>query len=660
MCCTPGNAPPIEDAKDGFFPEDGLFNKVMISLFRLAFGRAIGYQAEGPLWQYDGLVDMSRRLYLSGATQEARNERVAELFRDFPARPQLLQDNRLSIEALAQLTAGLFPFLVGPCETGTWIRDESTGEAWQSNVTITRCRFLEESGCKGMCVGLCKRPTEAYFASIGLPLSMTPNFETGSCEMIWGRTPLEEDMATADLSCFAACDVRSAARPAPSASYKPTGDNAYRLTPLQQAKKEAELKAVATIHPEVPIAFREWLYDYIYHELGEDEFQRRIENGYAAERDAPAPRGLPLTMSLRGGQDDGQEAAPAMDAGAVLEELKVDIREAGNRGQGAFAAEAAPAGRWVGTYVGTPVTLLDTAQRYTDTDPEYLFQITPDLYLDAMDSTHFSHYFNHHQNGTLNFTVDVENQRVDFYLAEDVAAGDELTFDYGVAYWAGSGVTPSRETDHRDFTRKMPPRPESLGPKPITPTTDVKDLDATMALPEPEARAGLLRCLEFFGGERLPCLPEAPVRMRIPRGLGPEAGTLEVAVADAPLEDLESAARACVRDAAALEAQRAAEADRASGLAADEVALARRFQDKCPPFAAPGLNALSLAVLLLWSFPDRHGVTQPLTTEEWEALLARVRVCERDEDAESIRVDLEAYAPRGSIDALLAQASHLV
>ena len=44
-----------------------------------------------------------------------------------------------------------------------------------------------------------------------------------------------------------------------------------------------------------------------------------------------------------------------MDAGAVLEELKVDIREAGNRGQGAFAAEAAPAGRWVGTYVGTGV-----------------------------------------------------------------------------------------------------------------------------------------------------------------------------------------------------------------------------------------------------------------------------------------------------------------
>ena len=56
-------------------------------------------------------------------------------------------------------------------------------------------------------------------------------------------------------------------------------DNAYNLTPLQQAKKEAELQALASIHPEVPTAFREWLYDFIYHELGEKEFARRVENG---------------------------------------------------------------------------------------------------------------------------------------------------------------------------------------------------------------------------------------------------------------------------------------------------------------------------------------------------------------------------------------------
>ena len=79
-------------------------------------------------------------------------------------------------------------------------------------------------------------------------------------------------------------------------------------------------------------------------------------------------------------------------------------------GMGAFAASPLAAGQWIGRYVGTPVTLLQTTQRYVDEDPEYLFQITPDLYLDAMDSTHTSRFFNHHQSGNLNFTVDVEER----------------------------------------------------------------------------------------------------------------------------------------------------------------------------------------------------------------------------------------------------------
>ena len=54
---------------------------------------------------------------------------------------------------------------------------------------------------------------------------------------------------------------------------------------------------------------------------------------------------------------------------------------------------------------------------------------SPDLYLDAMDSTHFSRYFNHDQFGNLNFSVDVEAQRIDFFTSRQVHIGDELTFD---------------------------------------------------------------------------------------------------------------------------------------------------------------------------------------------------------------------------------------
>lgn len=109
------------------------------------------------------------------------------------------------------------------------------------------------------------------------------------------------------------------------------------------------------------------------------------------------------------------------------------MRDAGLKGKGAFAAERVAAGRWVTHYVGEPVTLLETAQRYTDADPEYLFQLTPDLYLDAMDSIHFSRFFNHAQNGTLNFTVDAAARVVSFFAARDIDVGEELTFDYGMS-----------------------------------------------------------------------------------------------------------------------------------------------------------------------------------------------------------------------------------
>lgn len=224
----------------------GLYDVVMIALFRLAFGRAVG---TGPMdngWadsddSYDALVRISRELYRTAPSAEAREERVAELFRAFPQQPQLLGDNRLSMEALAALTQFLFPFLVGTCHVEDWVRgagstEKSTADGergsaerggeggggeggWRTKVVIERCRFLEASSCKGMCLGLCKEPSERYFGSIGLPVSLTPNFEDGSCEMVWGRTPTEDDLDGADLACFGKCElIGSSAAPADARS----------------------------------------------------------------------------------------------------------------------------------------------------------------------------------------------------------------------------------------------------------------------------------------------------------------------------------------------------------------------------------------------------------------------------------------------------------
>ena len=44
--------------------------------------------------------------------------------------------------------------------------------------------YLAESGCVGMCVNLCKAPVQTFFTEqLGMPLTMSPNFEDLSCEM---------------------------------------------------------------------------------------------------------------------------------------------------------------------------------------------------------------------------------------------------------------------------------------------------------------------------------------------------------------------------------------------------------------------------------------------------------------------------------------------
>ena len=74
-------------------------------------------------------------------------------------------------------------------------------------------------------------------------------------------------------------------------------------------------------------------------------------------------------------------------------------------------------------------------------------------------------------------------------------------------------------------------------------------------------------------------------------------------------------------------------------------------------------------MLLLWTFPESHGVTSRSPIDrcrrrsEWvgrEALLSWIRAAEDDGDVEALLADLEQYAPRPRIDELMAAARRIV
>ena len=114
---------------------------------------------------------------------------------------------------------------------------------------------------------------------------------------------------------------------------------------------------------------------------------------------------------------------------------------------GCFAVEQIQAGRWICQYEGTLVESPDDAAPF---DPlgifpsptrhevhesadligsDYVFELAPGLYIDAQNSSHFSRFFNHRQEGNLDVAIDVEQRQIDFYAKCAIAAGDELTFD---------------------------------------------------------------------------------------------------------------------------------------------------------------------------------------------------------------------------------------
>ncbi|CAL5357452.1 unnamed protein product [Camellia sinensis] len=116
----------------------------------------------------------------------------------------LLPNSKFAREYFAVFTTGFFTWLVGANEVRV---SELNGRRERNVVHIKKCRFLEETNCVGMCINLCKMPSQTFIKdSLGMPVNMVPskyfmitnsgwghryqeNFDDMSCEMIFGQDP---------------------------------------------------------------------------------------------------------------------------------------------------------------------------------------------------------------------------------------------------------------------------------------------------------------------------------------------------------------------------------------------------------------------------------------------------------------------------------------
>eukprot|EP00640_Fibrocapsa_japonica_P004389 CAMPEP_0113939022 /NCGR_PEP_ID=MMETSP1339-20121228/5420_1 /TAXON_ID=94617 /ORGANISM="Fibrocapsa japonica" /LENGTH=226 /DNA_ID=CAMNT_0000942405 /DNA_START=137 /DNA_END=817 /DNA_ORIENTATION=+ /assembly_acc=CAM_ASM_000762 len=202
--------------------DDNAYEKV--ALFSLSFALAVlcdkPFQALKEVGgQYSDFVRVTRlflsnrspndvKMKLVGLLSVVIPPPVKKFFREkYAEDPKFITDN-----SVLWFTFGFLTWLVGPTESfdkASAIADEAQPmkEEWQNGIILSNCRFLSEGGCKGMCVHLCKTPTQTFFKEqLGVPLYMEPNFETGSCSLQFGVEPPDHDPAFG-TPCFTSCNL---------------------------------------------------------------------------------------------------------------------------------------------------------------------------------------------------------------------------------------------------------------------------------------------------------------------------------------------------------------------------------------------------------------------------------------------------------------------
>ncbi len=181
--------------------QDNPLDRLFIWFFAKKMAKVAGSESE--LAGYAGLVDLSVQI-MRGRSAQEQQEALATVLRSLiPGYVlwgirTLFDPTQRILEWNAWFASRMFTWLVGPCDLKEVevVGDNDRLRTQRSGIHIQKCRYLEQSGCVGMCVNMCKLPTQDFFArEFGFPLTLTPNFEDMSCEMVFGHPapPIEEE-----------------------------------------------------------------------------------------------------------------------------------------------------------------------------------------------------------------------------------------------------------------------------------------------------------------------------------------------------------------------------------------------------------------------------------------------------------------------------------
>lgn len=104
-------------------------------------------------------------------------------------------------------------------------------------------------------------------------------------------------------------------------------------------------------------------------------------------------------------------------------------------GRGAFAAEPIPARRKIGEIRGEPISVREARRRARGADRIMIVELSERRAIDAAGSSDPLRFTNH--SCRPNVVLRIRQGRVELYAMRQIAAGEELTANYGATHHAG-------------------------------------------------------------------------------------------------------------------------------------------------------------------------------------------------------------------------------